>query len=230
MKDINEVAPEWQENARGVCGAFRVMGSMRACPVSAVLDHFPGAAVKSFWRWECCFYFYWVTARGYCWHFSALTYGFAHACCINITIGGWRTHTSPIERQSYVRICSLVVQNSAPSFGSADDVMFNQQSEDGWKVFLASDTILLLCSAYILLKSLLVLLIKWNEIWEWGSAARRPVVQVNLCSSDILQLPPQTALYFALLLIKQLFFFSLRQWQKSNHLKKEYLSLVLCTS
>lgn len=35
------------ENARSVCGAFKVMRSIRACPVSAVLDHFPGAAVKS---------------------------------------------------------------------------------------------------------------------------------------------------------------------------------------
>lgn len=34
------------ENARSVCGAFKVMGSIRACPVSAVLDPFAGAAIK----------------------------------------------------------------------------------------------------------------------------------------------------------------------------------------
>lgn len=48
MKDINYISPEWQfGKSRSVCGAFKVIGSIRACPVSAVLDHFPGAAIKS---------------------------------------------------------------------------------------------------------------------------------------------------------------------------------------
>lgn len=40
------------------------------------------------------------------------------------------------KRPVYVRICSLEVQKTASSFGWTDDVLFNQQSEDGWKVLL----------------------------------------------------------------------------------------------
>lgn len=63
-------------------------------------------------------------------------YGFSHVCCINITISGRRPYISLPERPVYVRICSLEVQNTASSFGWTDDVLFNQQSEDGWKVLL----------------------------------------------------------------------------------------------